>query len=67
MTESIGTSIHDEIKRNYELLEGYHSIGPAGAFGAAMIQADLDAAHAALKKENVIEILQAYARLADNK
>ena len=67
MSESVGTAIQDEIKRNYELLALYKSIGPAGTFGAAMISADLDAAHAALKNNDVIEILQAYERLKDNK
>lgn len=63
---SVGTAIQDEIKRNYELLATYKSIGPAGTFGAVMISTDLDAAHAALKSGDVIEIVRAYDRLKDN-
>jgi len=67
MSGSVGTAIHDEIKRNYQLLESYHGIGPAGVFGATMIQADLDAAHKALQDDDVIEILRVYERLKGNK
>ena len=67
MSESVGMAIQDEIKRNYQLLELYKSIGPAGTFGAAAISADLDEAHTALKNGDVIQILYAYTRLKDNK
>lgn len=66
MSSSVGTAIHDEIKRNYELLGLYKSIGPAGMFAATMIQADLDAAHKALQTGDVIEIVRAYAKLKEN-
>lgn len=63
---SVGIEIQTEIKRNYELLEAYKSIGSAGAFGTMMIQADLDAAHKALQDNDTIAILQAYNKLKDN-
>lgn len=63
---SIGEAIQDEIKRNYELLAQYKAIGPAGFFGETMIRADLDAAHLALKEDNVIKIVQAYEKLKGN-
>lgn len=63
---SVGAAIQDEIKRNYKLLSVFKEIGSGGAIGAALIQQDLDFAHEALKKNNVLEILQAYEKLKAN-
>lgn len=67
MGNTVGEKIQDEIKRNYELLQAYRDIGHQGQFGAAMIQADLDAAHQALKDDDVVQILIAYDKLKGNK
>jgi len=65
---SVGIEIQNEIKRNYELLDQYKSIGPMRSSGAnLLITADLDFAHEALKENDVVKILQAYERLKGNK
>lgn len=63
---TVGEGIQIELKRNRELLQAYRDIGPAGAFGYAMINADIDAAEKALAEGNVIDILQCYTKLKGN-
>lgn len=46
-----------------ELLEQYKAIGPAGAFGHAMISADIAAADRAIASGDVIAMLAAFKRL----
>lgn len=63
---SVGEAILVELKRNRELLQMYKDIGPAGSFGYAMINMDIDAAEKALAENDVIAILQSYEKLKGN-
>ena len=64
---SVGEEILVELKRNRELLSIYQGLpGGAGAFGAAFIEADIDAAEKALAENDVVAILQAYEKLKGN-
>lgn len=63
---SVGEEILVELKRNRELLQAYKDIGPAGAFGYAMINADIDAAEKALAENDVVAIIQCYEKLKGN-
>ena len=56
-------AILDEQKRCRALIEEYKSIGPAGAFGAVMIQRDIDAGDAALASGDVIAMVAALTAL----
>jgi len=66
MSKSVGEDILIELKRNRELLQMYIEIGPAGSFGAAMINQDIDNAEKALSEGNIIEILKSYEKLKNN-
>lgn len=67
MSDTLGDAFPRELARNRQLLELYREIGPAGSFGAAMIQADIEAAEQALASGDVVEMLRAYPKLRDNK
>jgi hypothetical protein len=62
---NLAEGLEKEIQRNRELLEEYKKI-PTGQFGAAMIDADIKRAVAALSSGNVIKMLQAYEAMKNN-
>lgn len=64
--KSVGEAILVELERNRELLKAYAEIGPAGAFGYAMISQDISTAERALAENDIIQILQSYEKLKGN-
>ena len=64
---SLGTELPKEIKRCEELLVAYAGIGPAGAFGLAVIKAKLAEAHRATAEQDVVAMLRAYEALRECK
>jgi hypothetical protein len=50
-----------------EVLPAYLAIGPAGAFGAAMIRADLDEAARALAEGDVVAMIRVYQALRETR
>jgi len=65
--ETLGTELPKEIERCHELLTEYSAIGPAGAFGHAMITEDIAAAHKAMMEGDVVAMLRAYNTLKECK
>lgn len=63
MMETLGDSLPKEIQRCQEILGLYASLGPAGAFGHAMISADIASAHKAMMEGDVVGMLAAYESL----
>lgn len=62
---SLGHALPAEVKRCQKLLCVYKSLGPAGAFGAAMIQADIDAAMKAMIEQDTVEMIRCYQALKE--
>jgi hypothetical protein len=60
---SIGEDFPNEQVRVRKLLGQYKEIGPAGAFGAMMIEQVLQRADAAAISGDVIQILRSYEEL----
>ena len=61
---SLGTALPAEMTRvRDEVLPAYLEIGPAGAFAATLIRADLDAAAKAMAEGDVVAMLRAYESL----
>ena len=60
---TLGDALPREIERCQELLVAYAEIGPAGAFGAAMIRADIAAAHKAMMEGDCAAMIRAYEAL----
>lgn len=60
---SVGEDFPNEQRRCRELLEQYRRIGPAGAFGAAMIEAAITEAEQAQASGDVVRIVRAYTAL----
>ena len=56
----------DELKRNRTLLGHYEEIGPAGAFGAALIKKDIEDGERAIKEGDTVEMLRVFKRLQGN-
>jgi hypothetical protein len=67
MANSLGEELPLELARNRALLDSYKAIGPAGTFGAAMIQAVIVEAEAALTSGDVVAMLRVYPKLKDSK
>lgn len=63
MSPSVGEDFPNQQARARELLKQYHSIGPAGAFGAAVIEATMREADQALASGDVVRIIRAYEKL----
>jgi hypothetical protein len=61
--DSIGLAFPGELARCQELLARYGEIGPAGAFGAAMIQAVVARAIAAWESGDPVAIVKAFMEL----
>lgn len=67
MSESLGEALPKEMARCRELLGQYREIGPAGAFGAAMIEADLKRADQAVMNGDLVAMIQVYEALKEYK
>ena len=63
MKESLGESLPKEMARVREALSHYHEIGPAGAFGAAMIEQSLQFADHAIIEGDIVQMMVAYKDL----
>lgn len=61
--ESLGQALPREQARCRELLGIYKSIGPAGMFGAVLIEAGLRRADEAVMSGDVVAMIQAYEDL----
>lgn len=63
---TVGEELPKEMARvRDELLPHYVAIGPAGAFGAAMIRADLDRAAKAMAEGDTVEMIRALQSLKE--
>jgi hypothetical protein len=62
---SLGEEFPKEQARCRELLREYYKIGPAGRFGAAMIEQTLKDADQAVLSGDVVEMLQAFKKMQD--
>jgi len=62
-TETLADALPKEIERCQELLTAYAEIGPVGNFGAAMIRADIAAAHKAMMAGDVVAMLRSLETL----
>lgn len=62
---SVGIEFPKEQARVRELLDAYKSIGPAGAFGALMIERVLKRADDAMASGDVVQILRSFAELKE--
>ena len=60
---SVGEDFPKQQARVREVLKLYHDIGPAGAFGAIMIETTLREADEAQASGDIIKILQSYESL----
>jgi hypothetical protein len=60
---SVGEEFPKEQARVRELLGEYKAIGPAGAFGAMMIEQTLRRADAAMASGDVVEIVRSFQEL----
>jgi hypothetical protein len=62
--KTLGDELPKEIARvRDKVLPAYLEIGPAGAIGAAMIRADLDAASRAMIEGDLLAMIRAYESL----
>lgn len=64
---SVGEQFPVEQARLRNLIAQYHSIGPAGGFGAMMIEQTLAEADAAMASGDVVEIVKAFAAMQECK
>jgi hypothetical protein len=62
---SIGEDFPNEQARVRELLTEYKAIGPAGAFGALMIEKALQRADQAMASGDVVAIVRSYQELKE--
>lgn len=63
MTDSLADAMPREMARCRRLLETYKEIGPVGAFGHAMIEADLREADEACVSGDLARMIRAYEAL----
>ena len=61
--ENLVEGIQRECNRCRELVEDYKSIGTAGVFGRAMIEADIREGEAAIASGDVVRCVAAYKAL----
>jgi len=61
--ESLGEALPKEMARAREVLGIYKSIGPAGAFGATMIEQLLQRADKAVMEQDIVAMIQVYQEL----
>ncbi len=64
-SETLAESYPKEQARLRELLGQYRAIGPAGAFGAAVIEQALKRADEAAMSGDVVEMVRAYAAMQE--
>lgn len=62
---TLADALPKEQARVREILGHYKEIGPAGMFGAAMIEATLQAADRASARGDIVAMLQAYKALQE--
>ena len=62
---TLGDDLPNEQKRVREVLGYYKDIGPAGAFGAAMIEQSLQNADIAVMSGDIVEMIAAYKDLQE--
>lgn len=60
---SLGTEFPVELARARELLGVYRDIGPAGSFGAVVIEGAIRTAEQALASGDVVAMLRSYEEL----
>ena len=60
---TLGDDLPREMARCRRLLEVYKELGPVGAFGHAMIEADLRAADEAVISGDLVAMIKAYEAL----
>ncbi len=60
-------SLLNEIERNAKLVKIYESVGPAGTFGATMIQQDINKAKKAVADNDLAAMIVAHEALKGNK
>lgn len=65
--ETLGEALPKEQARVREVLGHYKEIGPAGAFGAAMIEQSLQQADRAVMSGDVVAMMAAYKDLQEIK
>lgn len=65
MTESLGTAFPKEQARVRRLLGTYREIGPAGQFGAFMIEQALQRADQAAMSGDVVAMLRSFQELKE--
>ncbi len=63
MTENLMEGLLREMNRCRELIMAYESIGPAGAFGRAMIKQDIANAEKAIGSGDVVAMVGAFKAL----
>ncbi len=63
--ENLAQGLVRELNRNRELLVAYKEI-PTGAFGAFMIEADIEAGEKAQGNDDVVAMLLAFEKLKNN-
>ena len=61
--ESLGEALPKEQERVREVLQGYREIGPAGTFGAVMIEQSLRAADQAVMSGDLVAMMRCYEDL----
>lgn len=64
-TTSVGEQFPIEQARVREVLGQYRAIGPAGSFGAAMIEATLREADAAMASGDIVRIIRAFQAMKE--
>jgi hypothetical protein len=64
-TQTLADALPKEMARVREVLGHYKEIGPAGMFGAAMIEQDLLAADRAVMSGDVVAMLSSLKTLQD--
>lgn len=67
MSESLGEALPKEIARARKILGYYREIGPAGIFGATMIEAELREADQAMMSGDVVAMMRIYKELQEIK
>lgn len=65
--ETLGDALPKELARVRRVLGYYKEIGPAGAFGAAMIEAELQRADKAMIEGDTVEMIRCFKALKEIK
>ena len=65
MSKSLMDGLHEELKRNKELIKQYRAIGPAGHIGATLLQQMIDKTEKAIFKNDVVQMVKCYEELKE--